>query len=96
MQRMARTAVAPPVGRWGEREQGILEVATALYAAEGDRSPWLVFFASAAALVTSTAIATLLGGVAREFISGQLIKIIAGAGFVLVGCFVLWTALKPS
>ncbi len=72
------------------------QIATALYAAEGDRSPWLVFFASAAALVTSTAIATLLGGVAREFVSGQLIKIIAGAGFVLVGAFVLWTALKPA
>ena len=30
VQRLAKTSMPPPVGRWGEREQGILQVATAL------------------------------------------------------------------
>lgn len=54
MQRMARTAVAPPVGRWGEREQGILEVATTLYAQGGYETITMAAVASAAGLSEGT------------------------------------------
>jgi putative Ca2+/H+ antiporter (TMEM165/GDT1 family) len=72
------------------------QLATALYSADGDRSKWLVFFASSAALVTSTALATLAGSALREFISGPTIKLIAGAGFIVIGAFIVWGALKPA
>ena len=72
------------------------QLATALFAAEGDRPPWLVFLASSAALVTSCALATLLGGVVSEYAAGPWLKLVAGAGFVVIGAYMLWSALRPS
>jgi putative Ca2+/H+ antiporter (TMEM165/GDT1 family) len=72
------------------------QLATALFAADSERSKWLVFFASSAALVTSAAIATLAGSLAREYLAGPWLKIIAGSGFVVIGAAMLWDALKPS
>lgn len=72
------------------------QIATALFAAEGERPPWLVFLASASALVASSALATLFGGVLREFVAGPWLKLAAGAGFILIGAFMLWSALRPS
>lgn len=43
-----------PVGRWGEREQGILEVATALYAQGGYETITMAAVASAAGLSEGT------------------------------------------
>jgi putative Ca2+/H+ antiporter (TMEM165/GDT1 family) len=72
------------------------QIATALFAAEGDRPKWLVFLASSAALVASAAIATLAGSMAREFVSGPWLKIIAGAGFIVIGALILFSALRPT
>lgn len=44
----------PPVGRWGEREQGILEVATSLYAQGGYENITMAAVASAAGLSEGT------------------------------------------
>lgn len=44
----------PPVGRWGEREQGILEVAKALYAQGGYENITMAAVASAAGLSEGT------------------------------------------
>jgi putative Ca2+/H+ antiporter (TMEM165/GDT1 family) len=72
------------------------QLATALFAADAARSKWLVFFASSAALVASAGVATIAGSLAREFMEGPLLKIIAGCGFVAIGAFMLWSALKPA
>jgi putative Ca2+/H+ antiporter (TMEM165/GDT1 family) len=72
------------------------QLATALFAAEGDRPPWMVFLASSMALVASAGLATIAGSFARDFVEGPLLKIIAGAGFVVIGAFMLWGALKPA
>jgi putative Ca2+/H+ antiporter (TMEM165/GDT1 family) len=72
------------------------QIATALFAADSERSKWLVFLASSAALVTSAAIATLAGSLAREYLAGPWLKIIAGGGFVVIGALMLWDALKPT
>ena len=71
-------------------------IATALFAAGGDRPPWLVFLASASALVVSAALATLIGGALRELVSGPWLKLAAGAGFIVVGVWMLWSALRPA
>ena len=54
MQRSAKPPVAVPVGRWGEREQGILEVATALYAQGGYENITMAAVATAAGLSEGT------------------------------------------
>lgn len=72
------------------------QLATALFAAEGDRPPWLVFLASSMALVASAGIATIAGTMAREYIEGPMLKLVAGAGFIVIGAFILWGALKPA
>ena len=46
--------------------------------------------------VTSTAIATVFGSVLRDFVSGSWLKLAAGAGFIVIGAFMLWSALKPA
>jgi putative Ca2+/H+ antiporter (TMEM165/GDT1 family) len=72
------------------------QLATALFAAEGDRPKWLVFLASSAALVASAGIATIAGSMAREFVEGPALKLVAGAGFVVIGALMLWSALRPA
>jgi putative Ca2+/H+ antiporter (TMEM165/GDT1 family) len=72
------------------------QLATALFAADGARSKWLVFLASSAALVASAAVATLAGAMAREFVSGPALKLVAGGGFIAIGALILWGALRPA
>lgn len=72
------------------------QIATALFAADGDRPKWLVFLASSAALVASAGVATIAGSLARDFVEGPWLKIVAGAGFVVIGAAILWGALKPA
>lgn len=72
------------------------QLATAAFAAEGQRSPWLVFAASASALVLSAGVATLLGGLARGVFDGPWLKLAAGAAFMVIGAVTIWGALKPA
>ena len=72
------------------------QIATALFAGEGDRPKWLVFLASSAALVTSTALATLAGSLLHGLFNGPWLKLAAGAGFILIGAFIVWEALRPA
>jgi putative Ca2+/H+ antiporter (TMEM165/GDT1 family) len=72
------------------------QIATALFAAEGERSRLMVFLASSTALVASAGLATIVGSVAREFFEGPLLKLIAGGGFIVIGVWVVWSALRPS
>jgi Ca2+/H+ antiporter, TMEM165/GDT1 family len=52
-----------------------------------------VFLGSAGALVLSSLLAVLLGGVVAKYIPPNYIKIGAGVFFILVG---LWTVFAPS
>lgn len=72
------------------------QLATALFAADGSRPKWLVFLASSCALVASAGVATIAGSLAREFIEGPMLKLVAGAGFIVIGALILWSALKPA
>lgn len=61
------------------------QLATVLFSAEGGRPKWLVFAAAALALVASTAIAVILGAAAERHLSALPLKLIAGAGFIVIG-----------
>lgn len=67
------------------------QLATLLFASGSRASPWPVFFAAAAALVLSTAIAVALGTTAERYLTMLPLKLIAGLGFIAVGA---WTVVS--
>ncbi len=69
------------------------QLATMLFAADGRQSRWGVFVAAALALVLSTALAVLLGGVIERYVPGLWLRRVAGVGFIAVG---LWTLLDKG
>jgi putative Ca2+/H+ antiporter (TMEM165/GDT1 family) len=64
------------------------QLATLLFAAEGDNPKLTVFAASALALVLTTAIGVLAGAALSQIVSPRALSIVAGLGFVAIG---LWT-----
>lgn len=66
------------------------QLATVLFAADRKAAPLLVFLAASAALVASTALAVALGTAAERFVQGIPLKLIAGAGFVIIGIWTIW------
>lgn len=67
------------------------QLATVLFSADNPKSRWLVFFASAGALVASTVIAVGLGALAERYLTMIPLKLIAGIGFVLIGGWTIWS-----
>lgn len=65
------------------------QLATLLFAADGDRPKLIVFLAAAGALIASTAIAVLLGALAERYLGALPLKLIAGAGFILIGALMV-------
>ena len=87
MLKIAAIFVAVFIAELGDKTQ----VATVLFASEGEHSPWTVFFAAAGALVLSTAIAVLLGNFAGRYLEAIPLKLIAGLGFMAIG---MWTVFE--
>ena len=68
------------------------QLATLLFAADrGGQHPLAVFFAAAAALVTATAVAVVLGSVAEHYLAAVPLKLLAGLGFVAIGLWTIWS-----
>ncbi len=61
------------------------QLATVLFASDGGKSKAMVFAAAALALVASTGLAVLAGAAADKWLSALPLKLIAGAGFVIIG-----------
>lgn len=66
------------------------QLATLLYASDGQQHPILIFFAAAGALVTSTAVAVALGTAAAQYLTMIPLKLIAGLGFVAIGAWTIY------
>ena len=66
------------------------QLATMMYASGKDVSRWTVFLGASAALVCSTLIGVMAGGLLSN-IPPQVIRWVSGSGFVAVG---LWTIFK--
>ena len=67
------------------------QLATMLFSAERETNKWIVFAGSASALVIAAAIGVLVGAQLERFVRPQTLKVIAGAGFILIG---IWTILS--
>ena len=65
------------------------QLATVLFASDGEQNRWLVFAASSGALVLSSALAVLLGAGAERWLTMLPLKLIAGVGFVAIGLFLM-------
>jgi putative Ca2+/H+ antiporter (TMEM165/GDT1 family) len=67
------------------------QLATMLFASGQNVSRWSVFFGSALALITTSAMGVLAGGLISKYLSEKHLSIIAGIGFIAVG---VWTLVK--
>lgn len=68
------------------------QLATLLFAADQKASKLGVFAASSSALVLSSLLAVLVGAQLSLYVSPRMLKLIAGAGFVAIGIWVLLDA----
>lgn len=68
------------------------QLATLLFAADKEVSRWVVFLGASAALVLTSAIGVLAGGLVSQVVSPRHLSILAGIGFIAIGLWSLWTA----
>jgi putative Ca2+/H+ antiporter (TMEM165/GDT1 family) len=72
------------------------QLATLLFAAEEKASPWLVFAAAAGALIASTALAVAVGTAAQRHLPMLPLKLVAGAAFVAIGAWTIWSHFRAA
>ena len=68
------------------------QLATMSFASSAQKGtfPWLVFWASASALVLSSLVGTLFGASLTRFINPLYLKIVSGILFLIIGIFLLF------
>jgi putative Ca2+/H+ antiporter (TMEM165/GDT1 family) len=69
------------------------QLATMLFAADREVSKWTVFAGASLALVATSALGVLAGGLLTNLISPKQLQLVAGAGFVGIG---IWTLLRAG
>ncbi len=67
------------------------QLATMLFAADKEVSKLTVFVGASLALILTSAIGALAGGVISQYISEKHLHYLAGVGFVCIG---IWTLIK--
>jgi putative Ca2+/H+ antiporter (TMEM165/GDT1 family) len=65
------------------------QLATLLYASDAANPNLTVFAASAAALVMTSALGVFAGSIVAEYVSPNVVRWIAGGGFIAVGLWIL-------
>lgn len=70
------------------------QLATFLYSAKAENSKWIVFAASALALVFASGIGVLAGTLVSKWLDPKTLGWIAGIGFLGVGAFTIYGAIK--
>jgi putative Ca2+/H+ antiporter (TMEM165/GDT1 family) len=73
------------------------QLATMLFASQ-DQGPskWTVFLAASAALVVSAGIGVVAGSAVGKVVPARTLQLVAGIGFVLIGAWTLWQALRST
>jgi putative Ca2+/H+ antiporter (TMEM165/GDT1 family) len=69
------------------------QIATINFAAS-ERNAWMVFAASAAALLLSAAIGTAVGATLSQLLNPRHLSIAAGVAFIAIGVWTLVSALR--
>lgn len=68
------------------------QLATLLFAADQEVSKMTIFIGASLALVLTSALGVLAGGLVAEYIQPRYLSYVAGAGFILIGMWTLWAA----
>ena len=85
MLKLASIFAAVLIAELGDKTQ----LATLLFASDRNLNPYQVFLAAGAALVFSTAVAVLVGHQAARYLDMVPLKLIAGIGFIAIGCWAI-------
>jgi putative Ca2+/H+ antiporter (TMEM165/GDT1 family) len=85
MLKLASIFAAVFIAELGDKTQ----LATLLFASDRTLNPFQVFFAAALALVFSTGLAVLVGNQAARYLDMVPLKLIAGIGFIAIGCWAI-------
>jgi putative Ca2+/H+ antiporter (TMEM165/GDT1 family) len=83
MLELASIFAAVFVAELGDKTQ----LATLLFASDRNLNPFQVFIAAASALVLSTGLAVLVGSQAARHMDMVPLRLIAGIGFIAIGCW---------
>ena len=67
------------------------QLATMLFAADKNVSKLTIFCGASLALILTSALGVLIGGVMSEYINERYLNYAAGLGFILIGA---WTLVK--
>ena len=87
MTRLLLMALTIFVAELGDKTQ----VATLLFAADRQNSPWAVFIASESALVMGAAVSVALGTFGRNWLERVPLHLVAGIAFIAIG---LWSVTE--
>ncbi|MBF0244974.1 MAG: TMEM165/GDT1 family protein [Planctomycetes bacterium] len=72
------------------------QLATLLFSTRAQCSRLLVFLASSSALIATSAIAVLAGGLISRWVSPKVMSISAGSLFILLGALILASAFRTA
>lgn len=72
------------------------QLVTLLFAADREVSKFTVFLGAAAALVLTSAIGVAVGAALAEWLNPRLMSMLAGAGFVGIGIWILYSGLGSA
>lgn len=86
---VATTFAAVFIAELGDKTQ----IATLSFSTSGS-SRWAVFLGSSLALVTSSAIAVVAGEALVRVVPARVLHLAAGAVFVIIGAYLLFSALR--
>ncbi len=67
------------------------QLATLLYAAEGENPKLVVFLAAASALVLTSLLGVVAGTFVSEYLNPRVLSWVAGLGFIAIG---VWTLVR--
>lgn len=68
------------------------QLATMLLATKEGMSKTMVFVAASLALICASGMAVIVGGWLTNWVDPKLLASVAGIGFILIGCWTLWSA----
>jgi putative Ca2+/H+ antiporter (TMEM165/GDT1 family) len=69
------------------------QLATLLFSAKSPDRLITVFIGASLALVATSAIGVLAGGLVAQYVSPRVLSIVAGIGFMLIGLWSIWSAI---
>ena len=68
------------------------QLATVVFAARSSVSLWTIFAAAATALVLTSAIGVVMGGLVAQYINPKYLSYAAGLGFIVIGVWTMYPA----